>query len=82
MDGWWRQSGLTLGLPRYRGQARHGGAAVIVIPRRTGESVVINDDIILTVIEIRGDKVRFQIECPREATVHRKEVYEAMQGVE
>jgi carbon storage regulator len=51
------------------------------IPRKTGESVVIDDDIILTVIEIRGDKVRFLIECPKEATVHRKEVYEAISQV-
>ena len=55
---------------------------MIVIPRKMGESVVIGDDIILTVIEIRGDKVRLQVECPREATVHRKEVYEAIHGVE
>ena len=55
---------------------------MLTIPRKTGESVVLGDDIIVTVIEIRGDKVRFQIECPREATVHRKEVYEAIHGVE
>jgi carbon storage regulator len=54
---------------------------MLTIPRKTGESVVIDDDIILTVIEIRGDKVRFQIECPKEATVHRKEVYEAISKV-
>jgi carbon storage regulator len=55
---------------------------MLTIPRKTGESVVIDDDIILTVIEIRGDKVRFQIECPKEATVHRREVYEAIHEVE
>jgi carbon storage regulator len=55
---------------------------MLTIPRKTGESVVLDDDIILAVIEIRGDKVRFQIECPREATVHRKEVYDAIHGVE
>jgi len=54
---------------------------MLTIPRKTGEGVVINGDIILTVIEIRGDKVRFQIECPEEATVHRKEVYEAISRV-
>ena len=59
-----------------------GGSAVIVIPRKKGESVVINDDIILTVIEIRGDKVRLGIEHPKGATVHRREVYEAICRVE
>ena len=54
---------------------------MIVIPRKTGESVVINGEIILTVIEIRGDRVRFQIDCPEEAAVHRKEVYEAISRV-
>jgi len=44
-----------------------GGSAVIVIPRKKGESVVINDDIILTVIEIRGDKVRLGVEHQRVA---------------
>ena len=51
---------------------------MIVMPRKIGESVVINDDIILTVIEIRGDKVRLGVEHPKEVTVHRWEVYEAI----
>ncbi len=55
---------------------------MIVIPRKKGESVVINDNIILTVIEIRGDKVRLGIEHPKGATVHRREVYEAICRVE
>jgi carbon storage regulator len=53
---------------------------VIVIPRRKGESVVIDDDIILTVVEIRGDKVRLAVENPQGVTVHRGEVYEAILG--
>jgi carbon storage regulator len=53
---------------------------VIVLPRKKGESVVINDDIILTVIEVRGDKVRLGIEHPKGVTVHRQEVYEAIQS--
>jgi carbon storage regulator len=51
---------------------------VIVIPREKGESIVISDDIILTVIEVRGDKVRLGIEHPKGVTVHRREIYEAM----
>ena len=51
---------------------------MIVIPRKIGESVVIGDDIILTVVEIRGDKVRLEVELPKDATLHRKEVYEAI----
>ena len=51
---------------------------MIVLPRKTGESVVFGDDIILTVIEIRGDKVRLGVERPQGVTVHRGEVYEAI----
>jgi carbon storage regulator len=51
---------------------------VIVIPRKRGESVVISDDIILTVIEVRGDKVRLGIEHPKDVTVHMGEIYEAI----
>ena len=51
---------------------------MIVIPRKKGESIVIDDDIILTVIEIRGDKVRLGVELPQGVTVHRREVYEAI----
>jgi carbon storage regulator len=51
---------------------------VIVIPRKKDESVVIDDEIILTVIAIKGDKVRLGVEYPQRVTVHRKEVYEAI----
>ena len=51
---------------------------MIVIPRKKGESVVFGDDIIVTVIEIRGDKVWLGVEHPKEVTVHRREVYEAI----
>jgi carbon storage regulator len=54
---------------------------VIVIPRKKGEGVVIGEGVTVTVVEIRGDKVRLQVEAPKEATVHRKEVYDAVYGV-
>lgn len=44
---------------------------MIIIPREKGESVVLGDDIILTVIEVRGDKVRLGVEHPKGVTVHR-----------
>jgi carbon storage regulator len=53
---------------------------VIIIPRKKGESVVINDDIVLTVIEVRGDKVRIGVTHPKGVAVHRHEVYEAILG--
>jgi carbon storage regulator len=50
---------------------------VIVIPRKAGQGVVIGDEIVLTVVEVRGDKVRLGVEHPGWVTVHRPEVYEA-----
>jgi carbon storage regulator len=52
--------------------------AMLVVSRGVNDSVVIGDDIIVTVIEVRGDKVRLGITAPREASVHRREVYDAI----
>jgi carbon storage regulator len=54
------------------------GAAMLVLSRKKNESIIINDNITVTVIEIRGDKVRLGIEAPKQVTVHRREVYEAI----
>jgi carbon storage regulator len=55
---------------------------VYVIPRKKGESVAIGDDIILTVIDVRGDKVRLGVEHPKGGTVQSRELYEAICHVE
>ncbi len=49
---------------------------MLVITRKPSESIIIGDDIIITVVSVRGDKVRIGIEAPKDVTVHRKEVYE------
>jgi len=51
---------------------------MLVLQRKKNESIVINDDITIVVVDIRGDKVRLGIEAPRETPVHRKEVYDAI----
>jgi carbon storage regulator len=48
---------------------------VLVLSRRTGESINIGDDIVVTVLEVRGDVVRVGIDAPRSVRVHREEVY-------
>jgi carbon storage regulator len=53
---------------------------MLVLSRKKNESIIINDNITVTVIEIRGDKVRLGIEAPKDVTVHRREVYEAIQA--
>jgi len=51
---------------------------MLVLSRKKNESIVINDDIIIVVVEIRGDKVRLGVEAPSEIPVHRREVFEAI----
>ena len=51
---------------------------MLVLSRKKNESIVINDDITIVVIEIRGDKVRLGIEAPKEVPVHRREVFDAV----
>jgi len=52
---------------------------MLVLSRKKNESIVINNDISIVVVEIRGDKVRLGVEAPKEIPVHRREVYEAIQ---
>jgi carbon storage regulator len=53
---------------------------MLVLSRKKNESIVINNDITITVVEIRGDKVRLGIVAPKDVPVHRQEVYEAIHG--
>jgi carbon storage regulator len=52
---------------------------MLVLSRQKDESIIIGDDIEITIVDVRGDKVRLGINAPREISVHRKEVYEAIQ---
>jgi carbon storage regulator len=51
---------------------------MLVISRKKNESVVINNNVTVTVVEIRDDKVRLGVLSPKEVPVHRQEVYEAI----
>ena len=52
---------------------------MLVLSRQRDESIIIGDNVVVTVVDVRGDKVRLGIEAPREIPVHRREVYEAIQ---
>jgi carbon storage regulator len=51
---------------------------MLVLTRKINESIVINDDVSVLVVEVRGDRVRLGIEAPKNVTVHRKEIYDAI----
>ena len=51
---------------------------MLVLSRQRDESIMIGDKVVITIVDIRGDKVRLGIEAPQEVPVHRQEVYEAI----
>lgn len=51
---------------------------MLVLSRKKNESIVIDDHIVITVVEVRGDKVRLGIQAPKEIPVHRSEVHAAI----
>jgi len=51
---------------------------MLVLSRQRDETIMIGDDVEITIVDIRGDKVRLGINAPRDIQVHRKEVYDAI----
>ncbi|MEO1996459.1 MAG: carbon storage regulator CsrA [Planctomycetaceae bacterium] len=52
---------------------------MLVLSRQRDEAIMIGDDIVITIVDIRGDKVRLGIAAPKAIPVHRQEVYEAIE---
>lgn len=52
---------------------------MLVLSRKRDESIFIGDEVVITIVDIRGDKVRLGIEAPKEVSVHRREVKEAIE---
>lgn len=57
----------------------HSESHMLVLSRQRDESIMIGDNVVVTIVDVRGDRVRLGIEAPREISVHRREVYEAIQ---
>lgn len=51
---------------------------MLVLSRQSDETIIIGDNIRVTIVEVRGDKVRIGIDAPRDVTVHRQEIYDAI----
>lgn len=52
---------------------------MLVLSRQKDESIMIGDDVEITIVDVRGDKVRLGITAPRDIPVHRREIYDAIQ---
>lgn len=55
---------------------------MLVLTRKKNESIIIGDDITIVVVEVRGDKVRLGVEAPKDVSVHRREVFDAIRRAE
>jgi carbon storage regulator len=53
---------------------------MLILTRRVGETVVIGDDITVTVLGVKGNQVRLGVNAPKDVAVHREEVYERIQA--
>jgi carbon storage regulator len=61
-----------------KGNSLGSGVGMLVLSRKRDESIVIDGNIVLTIVDIRGDKVRIGVEAPATVPVHRKEVHDAL----
>lgn len=52
---------------------------MLVLSRNTDEAIIVGDNVRIVVVEVRGDKVRLGIEAPKDVSVHREEIYKAIQ---
>lgn len=53
---------------------------MLILTRRVGESLIIGDDVIVSVLGVKGNQVRIGVEAPKDVTVHREEIYDRIQA--
>lgn len=53
---------------------------MLILTRKVGEKLIINDDIVVTILEFKGNQVRVGIDAPKDVTIYREEIYERILG--
>mgnify|MGYP000278884625 CR=1 FL=1 len=53
---------------------------MLILTRRVGESLIINDDIVINILGVKGNQIRIGIKAPKEIPVHREEIYNRIQS--
>jgi len=60
-------------------QKKERGFTMLILTRKSGQSILIGDDIKIRIIEVKGNQVRIGVEAPRNISVHREEIYKIIQ---
>ncbi len=65
--------------PAYAGRASQGVYAMLILTRRVGETLMIGDQVTVTVLGVKGNQVRVGISAPKDVSVHREEIFQRIQ---
>ena len=75
-------SGVLRDVPVIKYSNKRGDVGMLILTRRVGETLMIGDDVAVTVLGVKGNQVRIGVKAPRDVSVHREEIYDRIRGDE